>query len=99
MPSNMTSQRDADCSLIDLSSHSLRNFNELQKMHSRMDESTASIQRDLENLDRVTEEGHKDFMAKYSSTKYEEGLKSRFAMKQKYDQSPIDNYLNQSISE
>ena len=48
-------------------------------MHSRVDESTTSIQRDLENFDRVTEEGHKDFMAKYSSNG--EGLKSRFAMK------------------
>jgi len=63
-------------------------------MHSRVDESTTSIQRDLENFDRVTEEGHKDFMAKYSSTKYEEGLKSRFAMKQQYDKGPMENYLN-----
>lgn len=34
-------------------------------MHSKVDESSCSIQRDLENLDKVTEEGHKDFMAKY----------------------------------
>jgi hypothetical protein len=71
-------------------------------MHNRIDDSSASIQRDLENLDTVTEEGHKDFMAKYSSTKAENaGLKSRFAMKQQsqYDKGPLDSYLNQSITE